>query len=313
MAIHEIGHIVEGATNGIRHNPAWNIWKDSKWAEIFIYDVYRGTGEEQFAAEFYNDMIDQYDDFPTENTQWFMDWFHPVYNQYGESDVLNNFYDLLAGHFPKNSAGNAFSRRMNWGEFIHFWSGAAAADLKPVAQDAFGWSVAWEYELQQARTNFPDLDYAIDFPAMEMVNVSSGASLTVSQENNNGPDGEEGSSRLIDNDLFSKFFFFGYSSDFWAQQEFAEVKSINSYILTSGNDYAARDPKGWILAGSNDQQNWEIIDIQENITFDERNQTKSFQLDSEASYRFYRLSVTENAGSADFQLSEWGLLHVTEL
>ena len=36
MMIHEVGHIVEGATNGIQYNPAWDIWGDSKWAEIFV-------------------------------------------------------------------------------------------------------------------------------------------------------------------------------------------------------------------------------------------------------------------------------------
>src|SRR5699024_3117799 len=102
MAIHEIGHIVEGATNGLQHNPAWNIWKDSKWAEIFIYDVYRGTGEDPFAQDYYNAMANKYDDWAREDTQWFMDWFYPIYSQYGEAEVLDDFYDLLAQYFPKN-------------------------------------------------------------------------------------------------------------------------------------------------------------------------------------------------------------------
>lgn len=159
MVIHEIGHIVEGATNGIKHNPAWNIWKDSKWAEIFIYDVYKNTGQEAFAKQLYDELMNQYDDFPTKNTQWFKNWFYPIYSDYGESEVLKGFYDLLALHFPKNNAGDAFSRRMNMGEFVHFWSGAAGSDLQPLAKEAFGWTTQWEEQLLKAKNDFNALPY----------------------------------------------------------------------------------------------------------------------------------------------------------
>ena len=159
MVIHEIGHIVEGATNGIQYNPAWNIWRDSKWAEIFIYDVYKGTGKEAFAEHTYNDFSDNVDDFPRPGTQWFKDWFYPLYSQHGESEVLNGFFDLLALHFPKTADGKAFSRRMNMGEFVHFWSGAAGAGLQPLAEDAFGWPSEWQDELTQAQIDFSDIDY----------------------------------------------------------------------------------------------------------------------------------------------------------
>ncbi len=159
VLVHEIGHIVEGATNGIKENPAWEIWKDSKWAEIFIYDVYKGIGEDEFAQQTYDDLMNQYDNFPRENTQWFKDWFYPIYSEHGESAVLNNFYDLLAQHFPKKNGGKAFARRMNMGEFVHFWSGAAKTDLKPLAENAFGWKDEWESQLQKAKSDFPGVEY----------------------------------------------------------------------------------------------------------------------------------------------------------
>ncbi len=34
MLVHEVGHIVEIASKGVKSSPAWDIWKDSKWAEI---------------------------------------------------------------------------------------------------------------------------------------------------------------------------------------------------------------------------------------------------------------------------------------
>lgn len=308
MAIHEIGHIVEGATNGLQRNPAWNIWKDSKWAEIFIYDVYKGTGEDAFADNLYNDMTRQYDDYPRENTQWFIDWFYPIYNQYGKSAVLNNFYDLLANYFPHNDDETAFSRRMNWGEFIHFWSGAADKDLKPLAQDAFGWPRGWEYELQQAREQFPDMSYTIESSTTAMTNISLDATLTVNNENTDGPNGEEGSSKLVDDDPFTKFFLRSYDGNFWAQKEFEDPRHISSYMLVSGNDYESRDPQSWTLEGSNNGDNWTTIDSRSDVVFTERNYTKDFQLSDPVSYTYYRLSITENAGSSDIQLSEWRLI-----
>ncbi|MGS2764306.1 hypothetical protein [Sinomicrobium sp. M5D2P9] len=159
MLVHEVGHIVEGAAKGIKESPAWDIWKDSKWAEIFIYDVYKNLGKDDFAQQVYDDMMGQYDNFPRENTQWFKDWFYPIYSQYGEEIVLNGFFDLLAAHFPKTADGKSYSRRMNWGEFIHFWSGAAGTDLKPLAQNAFGWSDEWENQLTEAKSTFHRITY----------------------------------------------------------------------------------------------------------------------------------------------------------
>lgn len=159
IAVHEIGHIVEGITNGLKYNPAWEIWKDSKWAEIFIYDVYKNTGETQFAQDLFKELQYQKDDFPKANTYWFKDWFYPVYSQYGESDVLADFYNLLDSHFPKNQEETRFSRRMNMGEFIHFWSGAAKHDLRELAQNAFGWNAEWESQLKNAKMTFPDVTY----------------------------------------------------------------------------------------------------------------------------------------------------------
>lgn len=159
MIIHEIGHIVEGATNGVKENPAWEIWKDSKWAEIFIYDVYKGVGDEEFAQQTYDDMMETYDDFPRENTQWFKDWFYPIYSNYGESAVLSNFYNLLYQNFPKKNNGKAYARRMNMGEFIHFWSGAAKTNLQPLAKNAFGWSSDWENQFKKAQSDFNNITY----------------------------------------------------------------------------------------------------------------------------------------------------------
>ena len=70
---------------------------------------------------------------------------------------MSRFFALLARDFP--SSDGEYTREMNWGEFVHFMSGAAGTDRKARATFAFGWCVDWEAELQAARATFPDITY----------------------------------------------------------------------------------------------------------------------------------------------------------
>ncbi len=158
LVTHEIGHIVESAAKGTRGSPAFSLWRDSKWMEIYIYDVYKGLGRTADADRWYAMMTNTIDDFPQANTQWFKNWFFPIYNQYGGGAVLNKFFQLLADHFPKD-ANKKYTRSMNWGEFVHFWSGAAGVNLKAQATIAFGWPAEWETQFNQARTDFAGIVY----------------------------------------------------------------------------------------------------------------------------------------------------------
>ena len=102
-------------------------------------------------------MMQGTDDFPRANTHWFKDWFYPIYSTYGGNKALNNFFDLLGKYFPKK--GKDYARDMNWGEFVHFWSGAAGVNLKELATNAFGWSQEWDAEFRQAKKDYPDIIY----------------------------------------------------------------------------------------------------------------------------------------------------------
>jgi hypothetical protein len=48
---------------------------------------------------------------------------------------------------------------MNWGEYIHFTSGAAKGDLTELARRAFGWRSSWTGELERAQNQFPAITY----------------------------------------------------------------------------------------------------------------------------------------------------------
>lgn len=156
ITTHEVAHIVEGASKGIHGSPAFNIWGDSKWAEIFIYDVYVGLGRTADATRWYNLVINGSDNFPRAGTQWFKNWFYPIY-QLGGSAGLNKYFTLLAQYFPKN--GQDYARNLNMGEFVHFWSGAVGRNLKAQATTAFGWTSTYESQFNRARRDFPGVSY----------------------------------------------------------------------------------------------------------------------------------------------------------
>jgi hypothetical protein len=163
MTTHEVSHIVEGSSHGVHNSPAFPIWGDSKWAEIFIYDVYNGLNRPADAKRWHDMQSNNHDNFPRANTYWFRDWFFPIYEQHGGSAALNAFFQLLSENFPKNHGASnnrpQYTRDMNHGEFFHFWSGAAKTNLKSLATKAFGWSDAYEKEFNQARKDFPNIKY----------------------------------------------------------------------------------------------------------------------------------------------------------
>lgn len=160
---HEIGHIVESANNGAQGSPTFSLWHDSKWMEIYQYDLYLALGLTADAQRWYDDKQNTTDDFPRSGTHWFRDWYFPVWRDYGQTQVLKNYFKLLSAYYPKNGA--RYSKDVNLGEYVHFMSVAAKADLKPLATSAFGWTPTTEAQYQQAKNEFPNMVLPKDYPA----------------------------------------------------------------------------------------------------------------------------------------------------
>lgn len=314
VIVHEIAHIVEMGGKGVKDSPAHSgIWGDSKWAEIFIYDVYKNLGRDDDMTMAYNDFMPAKDDFPRPNTIWFRDWFFPVYEQYGASQQLNKYFQLLADNFPQRAypvIGQEYTRSLNMGEFIHFWSGSAGVDLYTRARLAFGSNDrngnSWLKQLEKAKTDFSNVTYEVIDPYYGQ-DLSHRMTLAVSQENINGAEGPEGSLKMIDFDQQSKFFTKSPPTNFYVQQTSNAPIIANSYIISSANDAPDRDLKSWQITASNDGENWDILDTKENHTFEERNASFVFDFNNNTAYRYYRLVLLETAGSPDLQLSEWRL------
>lgn len=160
VVTHEVAHIVEWSSGGVRGSPTFQLWGDSGWADIFIFDVYRSLGLTKEMERWRSKaMLNKYD-LPNVDTFWFRDWFYPIYSNHGGTQLLKNYFQLLTNHFPKKDGVPwEYARDITMGEFLHFFSGAAKADLKFHATRAFKWGSRQEREFAEAKKKFPEIRY----------------------------------------------------------------------------------------------------------------------------------------------------------
>lgn len=167
VVVCSVGRIVEWSSKGVYYNPAWgkNVWGENidtlPWKEIFVFDVYNGLGMVEDASRTYNKYLTTSHNDPQPNTFWFKNWFFPIYEKYGGSRVLNNYFETLSRHFPRTvyELEWSYDRQMNLGEFVHFFSGAVGVNLREQAKLAFDWTTEYETDFVQAQHDFPRVKY----------------------------------------------------------------------------------------------------------------------------------------------------------
>lgn len=131
---------------------------------------------------------------------------------------------------------------------------------------------------------------------------------TITEQHNDSP-GSEAIDKLIDGNPNTKYL--TRKPLTWMMWHMDRRYIANNYELTSANDAPQRDPKRWVLEGSNDGISWTVIDERSNITFDSRYQKKKFIIANPGEYSHYRLDVKENNdnGNGIFQLADWILFY----
>jgi hypothetical protein len=147
--LHEVAHVVESTVHGKKNSPVFSLWGDSKWSEFFEYGFHAETGNSLYAEKKYNEFMKKTDRYPQRDTYWFRDWFYPLYRDYGGSQIMRNFFDAINFYWPFES------RKMNWGEYMHFMNATQMGDFRDLAMKAFGWPPSWDTQYQQALANFP--------------------------------------------------------------------------------------------------------------------------------------------------------------
>ena len=137
--------------------------------------------------------------------------------------------------------------------------------------------------------------------------TATGGTLTVHEENGGGSDAAEGSTKVIDNDINTKFL--SHFPDLqWIQFQLNTPAVVGIYTLTTGNDAPERDPKDWTLEGSLNGTDWTVLDTRSNRQLGGRFNTTAFEIENSVAYVYYRLHITALNGSSTFQLGEWRLL-----
>ena len=312
IPVHEISHIIEGGSHLMLGSPEASRWGDSKFAEIFIYDVCLALSElpgdpygmKAIAKEQFNLMMLNNDSsVPKPGCYWFRDFYYPIYTRFGGSKMLADFFTLMYQHYPKKNL--SYVGGMNYGEFFHFYSGACGVDIKEYAEKAFGWSPQWEFEYKQAQVAYP-IDYS---SAPDKITQNGGEIIAEYPIRDTDPLTDP--SLLIDGNLNTKYRRLVIGADsYWVQYNSPVSYKLSGYSLTSGDDYPNYDPKDWTLSGSNDGgQTWQIIDTRTDFLFSSRSKTDYFELASDEAYKSFRLNVTgmSGEGAKTVQLAEWQL------
>ena len=129
------------------------------------------------------------------------------------------------------------------------------------------------------------------FATMDITDLAS----KVTCQYNDSPSGE-GVKNIIDNNSGSKFLTFNSSA--WVQIEMEDAFQLDKYTITSANDAPMRDPKDWVLKGSNDGVLFTTIDIRVNENFSDRRQKLEFNLDNSPAFKIYRFNFTNKGVDA---------------
>ncbi len=113
--------------------------------------------------------------------------------------------------------------------------------------------------------------------------------------------------KAVDGDENSKWLTFASSG--WLRVNFGSAVVVKRYALTSANDAPERDPRDFQVQGSNDGgASWTTIDTQTGQSFDQRFQTKIFEVPSNSTaYSAFRLNVSANQSGGIVQLAEFRL------
>ena len=121
----------------------------------------------------------------------------------------------------------------------------------------------------------------------------------------------EVASNLADGMAGSKWLVF--ASTGWVEYEFDEAQPIVRYSLTSGNDAEERDPSSFRVLGSQDGEEWTLLDSRSGETFDGRGVTNEYEVTPTGeTYNHLRLEVTENQSGSIVQLAGWEPIAVAD-
>ena len=132
------------------------------------------------------------------------------------------------------------------------------------------------------------------------------ASISLSSDQQ--PNAGQGPDNLIDKQMKTKLCLNCQGKPVVIDLILPESVQAVGYAFRAADDVPDRDPKEWEVQASNDRQQWNTVARGENLPrFLHRRQRKSFKLDADKPYKYYRFVFRQNHGDVHFQLSELDL------
>ena len=94
----------------------------------------------------------------------------------------------------------------------------------------------------------------------------------------------------------------------WTMQE---RTTVDSYIIYTGEDTAQfpqRNPKSWVFCGSNDGEQWSVLDSVSNAGLPAANLVgTAFQVKNPGAYKYYTVRFFETGAADEFQIAEFAM------
>ncbi len=137
------------------------------------------------------------------------------------------------------------------------------------------------------------------------VEITQLADGVITAEHYDSPDAE-GIENLIDKNKNTKYLTFNRNG--WVMYKTPTPYVLTKYSITSGNDAPERDPKQWVLEGSNNGVTFFPIDERNNMVFSSRKGDVTIsRFDVPEAYIYFRLNILSNNGANILQMAEWRL------
>lgn len=111
---------------------------------------------------------------------------------------------------------------------------------------------------------------------------------------------------LINNNINTKYCATGHYTG-WVEYNAMQKVKLSGYSIVAAKDLPNRNPKSWTLEGSDDGENWEMIDERNDLEFLANHHTLRFDVNPDKAYERYRLSITANKGENNMQFGKWQL------
>jgi len=184
-----------------------------------------------------------------------------------------------------------------------------STDLSPVRTYAAGSFNAFKVKITTDKGSVVTISKFVTSEGIAE-NITASAVFTPSSNNTNS---NENAAKIVDNNLDTKIYLGGVKLPFTLKFAYDVPQTVKIYAIGNANDSESRDPKIWTLEGSNDGNNWTVLDSQNLTTSlyarggNKYKQLHYFPVANPRPFSIYKWTCTAMWTSTNFQISEFRL------